>query len=691
MFVSFLLPYIDRGQGPIFHWIMMAQLSKLGADELILIADERYFSAQIEWGRRECQSGISYSNPSPSEWQRVRKLAVPTYIFEELERKSPSMLEAFKILLTENYEPLSAELRNLLSGICRESQPEAILSWCNIPSLELVAEEFNIPVIHNELGPFRPSNYQGTVYFDFRGVNGRTSAEKEMTEFLEQAHSADLRPLSTDELRHILMTDPRRARSNSSQLYKAGAALQVENDSNMLAFNNGFTNFGLIFAARKGLAQKDLLIRQHPCGLLQYDSSLGVRDDSQDSIQFISRCERVFCTNSSVAFEALLMDKPVNVAGDSPVACLSEERHSGFSSKDFLLCLNYAFICYLVPSSLLFDAGYYRWRLQRPSLHEIYERHLQIFRQFKSKAASLQQLSPSNATAQLFLPSAAGYCDEHSIQTDVSPDRWNRISFSFRSRRFNGDWILRVDPVDRVSVIEIAALILKSKPHGRILWEARKPEDFDHIQVGGTAIRLPDLKLLKILSLGSDPCICLPVLNVPPREREYQLQLVIRARTSMESVAQHSQALMDIYLEHNNSCRELKQQLSAKQEIINADHDIIAAKQNMIEDLVASLCAQRAENRKTYIWGAGAAGNNLAEALLRHGFGFHGFIDRDLGKTGRCMMGHEIFRPSILSENGKRRPFILIASQYYPAIIKQLKKTGYRSGTDFMVSPFIHH
>ncbi len=390
MFISFLLPYIDRGQGPIFHWVMAAQISKLGSEEVILIADERYFSTPLNWGKSAISFGVSYQNPDIDQWHRVRKILLKADIFDELETRSHSMLEAFRILLTQDYRPLSQALRQIFVDIFHEMRPEAVLTWCNVPSLELVAAEFNLPVIHNELGPFRHPNYQGTIYFDFRGVNGNTSAANEMAAFLEEVRQEDgFCPLNMEELRKIFMTDPSRALKHPAKLLESGAALQVEDDSNLLAFNQGMNNFELIFAARKGLTPGELLIRRHPNGHLQYGSSLGVPDDSADSIQFISRCEHIFCTNSSIAFEALLLEKPVHLLGDSPAACLSHERLSRFSPRDLLISLNYLFLGYLAPISLLFDANYYRWRLTLPSLRKIFERHLDIFQQIRKESTQV--------------------------------------------------------------------------------------------------------------------------------------------------------------------------------------------------------------------------------------------------------------------------------------------------------------
>jgi tetratricopeptide (TPR) repeat protein len=292
------------------------------------------------------------------------------------------MLEAFRILLTEDYPPLRDALEKILAEICQARKPEAVLSWCHAPSLKRAVANLGIPIIHNELGPLRSPLYQGTVYFDFKGVNGFTSAADEMNRFAQESRGwKEFTPLSLEELRELLILAPdNRSVGKKQPAFRAGAALQVEDDSNLLAFGRGMSNFQLIFAARKGISPAELLVRQHPAGHALYSDKLGTPDHSRDSIEFISRCEHIFTTNSSIALESLLQERPVTIFGDSPAAALSHERLTGMSPEKRLLCLNWLFIGHLVPARFLFDREYYAWRLGHPSLREIYEAHLKAFR-----------------------------------------------------------------------------------------------------------------------------------------------------------------------------------------------------------------------------------------------------------------------------------------------------------------------
>jgi hypothetical protein len=74
MFFSFWLPYIDREQGPRFHWVMFKQLASLGAEQVAFIGDPQYFAGvEAPWGKRWAALWILHPHlPRPVEHQEIR-------------------------------------------------------------------------------------------------------------------------------------------------------------------------------------------------------------------------------------------------------------------------------------------------------------------------------------------------------------------------------------------------------------------------------------------------------------------------------------------------------------------------------------------------------------------------------------------------------------------------------------------
>ncbi len=159
--------------------------------------------------------------------------------------------------------------------------------------------------------------------------------------------------------------------------YDVGLPLQVEDDSNIIAFSNGLNNFELIRLTKK-LFPGRILIRRHPGGYVDYnDSRLGYVDKSVDSIQFIKKCRQIVTINSSTALEAALLGKKVTVFGEASFKMLSNLD----DVREIRERLNFLVFGYLIPYSLLFDKEYYHWRLSRPSETEIYLYHYHYFAQ----------------------------------------------------------------------------------------------------------------------------------------------------------------------------------------------------------------------------------------------------------------------------------------------------------------------
>jgi hypothetical protein len=171
--------------------------------------------------------------------------------------------------------------------------------------------------------------------------------------------------------------------------FELGLPLQVEDDSNLLAYANGYSNFELIHTALQFTPPEKLLIRQHPSGSLDYSHAtwkpINV-DQSTTSLDFIRRCRRIATINSSVALESLLLGRPTCILGDSPFRFIAGGslpelflQPAGWTSER-VTQLNFAVLGYLIPEAMLFNEEYYRWRLGRPAEREIYRTHLEYYR-----------------------------------------------------------------------------------------------------------------------------------------------------------------------------------------------------------------------------------------------------------------------------------------------------------------------
>ena len=238
---------------------------------------------------------------------------------------------------------------------------KAGITWVNNKCFKETLEEHGIPVIHHELGPFRPQTYIPTAYLDFSGVNGDTEFDERFEKFLKISNEVPI--LSRKEL--IRVISPRhyhelyKILDNEERKYEIGVGLQVEVDTNLLLFNNGRSWVDPLLAAKADCTGK-ILVRPHPMAsyIMKPDARMEIDDLKGNAVEFINECDKIYCLNSSVGFEAILLGREATIFGDSPfknVCNMDEETQ--------LKALNFAIFGYLIHRDLMFNDSYYNFRL----------------------------------------------------------------------------------------------------------------------------------------------------------------------------------------------------------------------------------------------------------------------------------------------------------------------------------------
>jgi hypothetical protein len=375
MIAAFLLPFPLRGYRAPYLWVYYRLLSSFG-ERMLFVASEDYTRVPEYWqaqNRWEMQPGnaqrLHYQVPTREDMAAHEYGFLSEAVYEALLADSGgNPITAFRRLLSERVPCLDAAFAEILSQPSAEGI-EAILTWCNCPSLSAAAEEKGIPVVHLELGSLRWPQYRPTAYLDFSGVNGNTEVERRYLE-------SGFRPGAGFDI-EVLRRFFYQAGDGETPAarFDLGVALQVEDDSNLLAFGHGFDNQSLLVYAHLRRPDGGVLVRGHPGSLFALKPDWYQVDDSPDSVAFIRRCERILTINSSVGLEAMLMGKPVEVLGDCAHRFIAEAG----DEPERVARLAFYLFAYLVPMDLIYDAGYLRFRLSRPTDGEIVARHLDTY------------------------------------------------------------------------------------------------------------------------------------------------------------------------------------------------------------------------------------------------------------------------------------------------------------------------
>ncbi|HIE9785170.1 hypothetical protein AB0173_02215 [Klebsiella quasipneumoniae] len=375
MFAVFLPPYPFRGVKAPYLWLFLKYLH-CSNEQILFITSPDYVEVindETQHSRWEfdaaSMASLGYSLPDEQSLARHEYLYLDHALYETmLAQHHHDPIKSFTTFLTESIYELENELFSLLTKEIIQ-RVDAFVSICNCPSLEKVARALNKEVIHLEIGPLRAPMYRNTAYLDFTGVNGNTEAR---ARYESCQTEIDITCSMNDLHRYFLEAI---SLPSSSENQVAGIVLQVEDDSNIIAYSHNFTNISLISYVRQQHALENILVRAHPGSLFRLRDDIFSIDASANSLEFIQKCHSIYTINSSVGLEALLCEKKTNILGDCSYAFVAEEA----SGPNRVNAMAFYLFAYLVPFELIFNLEYLRFRLDHPAELDIVRKHLQFY------------------------------------------------------------------------------------------------------------------------------------------------------------------------------------------------------------------------------------------------------------------------------------------------------------------------
>lgn len=369
-YLFFWLPYDVKYSYETFLTAFYLSVKRFPSDDALHIGHEKIFQNVPAHIPENWLQGFKTSLPTEDELKNLDKIIWSNEIFLTLEQQVKSKNLVWEHILTREYKPLMELFDEQLQEIRDGCDVKAIVLWSNCPSIKAIAKKYNIPVIHNEMGPLREPTYLPTCYFDFSGVNGNTEAASrfENNKLAEDNYSK----FGRTALLSLFLKDVKPIRNFDE--YEIGVPLQVEDDSNIIAFSNGFDNTEVINYSKS--KYNDVLIRKHPFGRVEY-KDIVTESESYSPQEFIALCKKIITINSSMGLEAMLWGKPSEIIGDSPFAFINKDDDL------FIEKLRFSLLNYLVPFDFLFNKEYYDWRITAPDEDSIAEKNLFFYAGYK--------------------------------------------------------------------------------------------------------------------------------------------------------------------------------------------------------------------------------------------------------------------------------------------------------------------
>lgn len=385
MIVPFLFDlYENSKQYPNALWVFYKFITFSKKYNFPIIAQEKYFEDLNEnidknhSAKKEISGQINdYEIPSKNLLKNNYKYCI-TYEEEELLLRKYKEKDPWVEILTKNDNELENIIdRKIKMIIAEKGKIDAIITWMWNPSLEKVCKKNKIKLIQYELSTIRKPQFNMSLgYFQFENKYKTTSIKSKYEEFKKYNKLIFDREellsmfLNTESLNNIffLYKVPK---------YRLGYALGLDKDKLELAYSK-FSTKEVFQKIKNKYMPSDVLIRPHPMSRVDIEKTQFVIDNSSSSAEWISKCEKIICNISNIAYEAMLYGKDVININDALPTSFNDysdlryfdEKKIGLQKLNFL-----TFYCYC-PYDLMFNKEYIEYRLSNPSVIDIYNYHL---------------------------------------------------------------------------------------------------------------------------------------------------------------------------------------------------------------------------------------------------------------------------------------------------------------------------
>jgi hypothetical protein len=385
-FIINLFPYFAKNNPVLYSWVGALAVMRFGPENVILIGSEVQLKPPSQQKHHRWIKD-SVSQCSDELWQKTEKILVPNSIVgHDLYDLYGNGLDYFIKVTSTVIDSYKAFLEEELIKRVSNFDDIIAIQHVNDITFKSACHSLKINVMHHEAGPIRLPDFKfGTYFADFEGINGAHSFDKIIIE--TNKSFPDLPLISLDSICRELYGN----KINWNGGYEIGVCNQVEDDSNILCYSNGFTSISLQYKALWLFPSDKVLVRDHPLSHYKYNSGVIGKNNSDVEVvtikDFIGSCLRVFTINSSVAFEFIINGRETYFFGEGPYKIMASnivDRHlsvyHGPSLDRLTYMVNVFLFIYIIPEDFWLNAEYLHFRNKMPSIRDVYRYHVDYYK-----------------------------------------------------------------------------------------------------------------------------------------------------------------------------------------------------------------------------------------------------------------------------------------------------------------------
>ena len=386
MFVSIILDTEYMGMGERLKWFLKNISHAKEMDALIITheyLDTNYQELAEKCGGRFYHD-FEMDKLDDETYRSACKGFIPDRIFADIESEHETRTKAIMFLAKNR----CLELERCMIGIIddelkrrKDMRIEGIFNCCEcFESIRSLGRHYGCPVIPYVFSAIRKVHgYRQTLYTV--NLSGRLYTDAQSRErFQDFLKIEDINIYSYRELLALFGKDhniPLIKYLDNIPEYEAGICGEAYhlNPNSFMEFQT--TDDDLYYECQRYFPNEKVITRSHPLAF----SRMGVSREyiKNDPLSFILSCKRIMSTQSQILLKAMLWKRAVYMKGNTlafSFLCSKEMRNE---EPVDLAGLNFFLLSYLVPDKLMFNAGYWRWRLEKPGEKEIYDKHMRFY------------------------------------------------------------------------------------------------------------------------------------------------------------------------------------------------------------------------------------------------------------------------------------------------------------------------
>ena len=317
------------------------------------------------------------------EIKTVKQYEIPDEVFDDLETSLGGRSEMLNSLFSKRNSTIESYFEKIVNQIS-DDHPGEKIEFVLHPldaffSVKEVFSNHKIPIISFSFSAIRkPHGYRETLFVTT--INGDLLCsdecekryelfKKENTVFPVFDHRELITLIGktrTLPLLQLINTEPK------YEICVCGECFRTQ--PQLLAHNIHTTDDDLYYECAKLYDKGHIITRQH--SLLMDQIKVNRDEVRNDPAAFLLSSKRTVAVCSQIMLKVLLWNRTAIMPRKTvPFGFLCETAYDSEQKVD-INGLNYYLFGYLVPSTLVYDVSYWRWRLTFPSEAELYERHL---------------------------------------------------------------------------------------------------------------------------------------------------------------------------------------------------------------------------------------------------------------------------------------------------------------------------